>query len=39
MKYLYRVYQLLVGVPVVIIFTIITALEVGIGCAIGNGHF
>ena len=39
MKYLYRVYQLLVGVPVIIIVTIITALEVGIGCAIGNGHF
>ena len=39
MKYLYRVYQLLVGVPVLIIITIITALEIGIGCAIGNGHF
>ena len=39
MKYLYRVYQLLVGVPVLIVITIITALEVGIGCAIGNGHF
>ena len=39
MKYLYRVYQLLVGVPVIIIATIITALEVGIGCAIGNGLF
>ena len=39
MKYLYRIYQLLVGVPVVIIITIITAVEVGVGCAIGNGHF
>ena len=39
MKYLYRVYQLLVGVPVLIIITIITALEIGIGCTIGNGHF
>ena len=39
MKYLYRLYQLLVGVPVLIVITIITALEVGIGCAIGNGHF
>ena len=36
---LYCIYQLVVGVPVVIIITIITALEVGIGCAIGDGHF
>lgn len=39
MKYLYYVYQLLVGLPVLVISTIITAFEVGIGCAIGNGHF
>jgi len=38
-KFLYRIYQLLVGVPVLIIITIVTAVEVGIGCAIGNGHF
>ena len=39
MKYLYYVYQLLVGLPVLVISTIITAFEVAIGCAIGNGHF
>ena len=39
MKYLYRVYQLLVGVPVLILITIITTIEVGIGCTVGNGHF
>ena len=39
MKYLYRLYQLLVGLPVLVISTIITAVEVSIGCAIGNGHF
>lgn len=39
MKYLYRIYQLLVGVPVLIVTTILTALTVGIGCTIGNGHF
>jgi len=39
MKYLYRIYQLVVGVPVIIITTIITAIEIGIGTAIGNGHF
>ena len=36
---LYRVYQIIIGVPVLVIVTIITALEVGIGTAIGNGHF
>lgn len=39
MKYLYRIYQLLVGVPVLILVTIITAFTIGIGCTIGNGHF
>ena len=39
MKYLYQLYQLLVGLPVLVISTIVTALEVAIGCAIGNGHF
>ena len=38
-KILYRLYQLVIGVPVLIIVTIITALEVGIGTTIGNGHF
>ena len=38
-KYLYRIYQVFVGLPVLIITTIVTAMEVGIGCAIGNGHF
>ena len=36
---LYRIYQIFVGLPVVVIMTIITALEVGIGTTIGNGHF
>ena len=39
MKYLYYVYQLIVGLPVVILGTIITALTVATGCALGNGHF
>ena len=39
MKYLYYIYQLIVGLPVVILGTIITALTVATGCAIGNGHF
>ena len=36
---LYKIYQIFVGLPVVVIMTIITALEVGIGTTIGNGHF
>lgn len=39
MKYLYRVYQLFVALPVLVLSTIVTAFEVAIGCAIGNGHF
>jgi 1-acyl-sn-glycerol-3-phosphate acyltransferase len=39
MKYLYYPYQLLVGLPVLVVTTIITAFEVGIGCAVGDGHF
>lgn len=39
MKYLYYIYQLFVGLPVLVFGTIITALTVAIGCAIGNGHF
>ncbi len=39
MNYLYYIYQLLVGLPVVILGTIITALTVATGCALGNGHF
>ena len=39
MKYLYRIYQLLVAVPVTILMTILTAIEVGLGTTFGNGHF
>lgn len=38
MKYLYRIYQLLIALPLGIIATIITALVVAIGCQLGNGH-
>ena len=39
MKYLYRIYQLCIALPLGIIATIITALTVVIGCTLGNGHF
>ena len=39
MKYLYRIYQLVVAVPITILATILTALSVGIGMTIGNPHY
>ncbi len=39
MKYLYRIYQLLVVLPVTVFATIVTATLVGIGTAIGDGHY
>lgn len=39
MKYLYRTYQLLIALPLIAIYTLITCLMVTVGCALGNGHF
>ena len=39
MKYLYRIYQLFVGLPVLVLMTIITTIEIGIGTTIGDGHY
>lgn len=39
MKYLYRIYQLLIALPLIAVYTIITSLMVTIGCTLGNGHF
>jgi len=39
MKYIYNIYQLCVALPVTILMTILTAIEVGLGCTFGNGHF
>lgn len=38
-KFLYRLYQLCVALPLTIVATIITALVTTIGCVVGNGHF
>ena len=35
---LYKVYQIFIALPVLVIWTIVTALEVGIGTTLGNGH-
>ena len=39
MKYIYRIYQLFIAIPLLVVWTIIIALMIIIGCAIGNGHF
>ena len=39
MKYIYRIYQVFVAIPITIIATILTAFTVGIGCTLGDGHF
>lgn len=39
LKFLYRVYQLVIFLPILVLLTILTALEVAIGCTLGNGHF
>lgn len=39
MKYLYRLYQLVVALPLLFLATVVTSITVGIGCILGNGHF
>lgn len=39
MKLLYRIYQLFVAVPIIVIASIITSIVTIIGCTLGNGHF
>src|SRR5574344_2700734 len=39
MKYLYRLYQLVICLPILIVDSIFTSLATVIGCMLGNGHF
>ncbi|MCD8210531.1 MAG: 1-acyl-sn-glycerol-3-phosphate acyltransferase [Prevotella sp.] len=39
MKYMYRIFQIFISLPLILLFTVITSLTTTIGCAIGNGHF
>ena len=39
MKILYLIYQTVIAFPVMVLMTIFTAVEIGIGTTIGNGHF
>ena len=38
-KYLYRIYQLLIALPIIIVASIITSLTTTVGCLLGNGPF
>lgn len=39
MKYLYRIYQIIIALPIVLVLTIMTSLVTSVGCLLGNGHF
>ena len=39
MKYLYRLYQLVVCLPILLLASVLTSLTTVLGCMLGNGHF
>ncbi len=39
MKFLYRLYQLCVVLPIFLLASVVTALTTVVGCLVGNGHF
>lgn len=39
MKYLYRIYQIVIALPVILVLTLLTSIVTSVGCTIGNGHF
>lgn len=38
-KFLYRIYQLCIAIPVTVLMTIWTAIVVGLGTTLGDGHY
>lgn len=39
MKYLYRLYELCIAIPIFLVYTIVLGLATIVGCAIGSGNF
>lgn len=39
MKYIYRIYQICIALPIILVLTILTSLTTSVGCVLGNGHF
>lgn len=38
-KLFYRIYQLLIALPIILVASILTSLFTTVGCMLGNGHF
>ena len=39
MKYLYRIYQLFIAIPIFLVASILTSLTTTLGSMVGDGHF
>lgn len=39
MKYIYRIYQLFIALPLILFASLLTSIVTIIGCFLGNGHF
>lgn len=39
MRYIYRIYQICIALPIIIVLTILTSAVTSVGCLLGNGHF
>lgn len=39
LTFLYRIYQLFIAAPILLIATLLAALLTSVGCMVGNGHF
>lgn len=39
LKLLYRIYQIFIALPLVILATLLVVFSIAIGCTIGNGHY
>ena len=39
MKYIYRIYQLFIALPIILFASLLTSIVTIIGCFLGNGHF
>ena len=39
MRYIYRIYQICIALPIILVLTILTSLTTSAGCVLGNGHF
>ena len=39
MKYVYRLYQLFICLPLFLVASVLTSVVTILGCCVGNGHF